>query len=180
MTALSFSVDIHRVKRGNRNSRSNRRRCCGRIDAQKQRKKETRSRQRRSRRICKSLGRNRKKKGKNKAAVYLVGLFLIILVFQSAPTLGTFVVISLTFYALRNEKTSPQGDEAEARTDSDTSPRTLSPSERQELMSRKCSVPGCNTGNFRMTDYCHKHQAHISSNSEPETEEEENWWGDGN
>ena len=112
----------------------------------------------------------------NKAVVYLVGLFLIILVFQSAPTLGAFVVISLTFYALRNEKTSPQGDEAEARTDSDTSPRTLSPSERQELMSRKCSVPGCNTGNFRMTDYCHKHQDHISSNSEPETEEEENWW----
>ena len=112
----------------------------------------------------------------NKAVVYLVGLFLIILVFQSAPTLGAFVVISLTFYALRNEKTSPQGDEAEARTDSDTSPRTLSPSERQELMSRKCSVPGCNTGNFRMTDYCHKHQDHISSNSEPETEEDENWW----
>ena len=122
----------------------------------------------------------KRKERNNKAAVYLVGLFLIILVFQSAPTLGAFVVISLTFYALRNEKTSPQGDEAEARTDSDTSPRTLSPSERQELMSRKCSVPGCNTGNFRMTDYCHKHQDHISSNSEPETEEEENWWGDEN
>ena len=118
----------------------------------------------------------KRKERNNKAVVYLVGLFLIILVFQSAPTLGAFVVISLTFYALRNEKTSPQGDEAEVRTDSDTSPRTLSPSERQELMSRKCSVPGCNTGNFRMTDYCHKHQDHISSNSEPETEEEENWW----
>ena len=118
----------------------------------------------------------KRKERNNKAVVYLVGLFLIILVFQSAPTLGAFVVISLTFYALRNEKTSPQGDEAEARTDSDTSPRTLSPSERQELMSRKCSVPGCNTGNFRMTDYCHKHQDHIPSNSEPETEEEENWW----
>ena len=122
----------------------------------------------------------KRKERNNKAVVYLVGLFLIILVFQSAPTLGAFVVISLTFYALRNEKTSPQGDEAEARTDSDTSPRTLSPSERQELMSRKCSVPGCNTGNFRMTDYCHKHQDHIPSNSEPETEEEENWWGDEN
>ena len=118
----------------------------------------------------------KRKERNNKAVVYLVGLFLIILVFQSAPTLGAFVVISLTFYALRNEKTSPQGDEAEARTDSDTSPRTFSPSERQELMSRKCSVPGCNIGNFRMTDYCHKHQDHISSNSEPETEEEENWW----
>ena len=118
----------------------------------------------------------KRKERNNKAVVYLVGLFLIILVFQSAPTLGAFVVISLTFYALRNEKASPQGDEAEARTDSDTSPRTLSPSERQELMSRKCSVPGCNTGNFRMTDYCHKHQDHIPSNSEPETEEEENWW----
>ena len=118
----------------------------------------------------------KRKERNNKAVVYLVGLFLIILVFQSAPTLGAFVVISLTFYALRNEKASSQGDEAEARTDSDTSPRTLSPSERQELMSRKCSVPGCNTGNFRMTDYCHKHQDHISSNSEPETEEEENWW----
>ena len=120
----------------------------------------------------------KRKERNNKAVVYLVGLFLIILVFQSAPTLGAFVVISLTFYALINEKTSSQGDEAEAeaRTDSDTSPRTLSPSERQELMSRKCSVPGCNTGNFRMTDYCHKHQDHISLNSEPETEEEENWW----
>ena len=118
----------------------------------------------------------KRKERNNKAVVYLVCLFLLILVFQSTPTLGVFVVISLTFYALRNEKTTPQGDEAEARTDSDTSPRTLSPSERQELMSRKCSVPGCNTGNFRMTDYCHKHQDHISSNSEPETEEEENWW----
>ena len=53
---------------------------------------------------------------------------------------------------------------------------TLSPSERQALLSRKCSVPGCNTGSFRMTDYCHKHQDHVSSNTEPETEEEENWW----
>ena len=118
----------------------------------------------------------KRKERNNKAAVYLVGVFLIILVFRSAPTLGAFVVISLTFYALRNEKTSPQGEEAEARTDSDTSAGALSPSERQELMSRKCSVPGCNTGNFRMTDYCHKHQDHISLNSEPETEEEENWW----
>ena len=118
----------------------------------------------------------KRKERNNKAVVYLVGLFLIILVFQSAPTLGAFVVISLTFYALRNEKTSPQGDEAEARTDSDTSPRTFSPSERQELMSSKCSVPGCYIANFRMTDYCHKHQDHIPSNSEPETEEEENWW----
>jgi len=118
----------------------------------------------------------KRKERNNKMTVYLVGLFLLILVFQSAPTLGAFVVISLTFYALRNEKTSPQGEEAEVRTDSDTSPGALSPSERQALMSRKCSVPGCNTGNFRMTDYCHKHQDHISSNSEPETEEEENWW----
>tara|TARA_Y100000816_G_C25610285_1_gene326435 strand:- start:156 stop:278 length:123 start_codon:yes stop_codon:yes gene_type:complete len=40
-----------------------------------------------------------------------------------------------------------------------------------------------------MTDYCHKHQDHISSNSEPETEEEDvlieavaeqNWWEDEN
>ena len=56
----------------------------------------------------------------------------------------------------------------------------LSPKERQALMSRKCSVPRCNTGNFRMTDYCHKHQDHISSNSEsnPEPNDEENWWED--
>ncbi len=67
--------------------------------------------------------------------------------------------------------------------------KKLSPKERQALMSRKCSVPGCNTGNFRMTDYCHKHQDHVSSNTEPESEEEEapiepeaeeNWWEDEN
>ena len=40
MTARSFWFHIHRVKRGNINSRSNHRRCCGRFDAQKQRKKK--------------------------------------------------------------------------------------------------------------------------------------------
>jgi len=122
----------------------------------------------------------KRKERNNKITLYLAGLLFIILFFQSAPTLGVFFAISLTFYALINEKTSPPGDEAEFRTDSDTSPGTLSPSERQELMSRKCSVPGCNTGNFRMTDYCHKHQDHISSNSEsnPEPNDEETWWED--
>ena len=120
----------------------------------------------------------KRKERNNKITLYLFGLLFIILFFQSAPTLGVFVAISLTFYAFINEKTSPPGEEAEFRTDSDTSPGTLSPSERQELMSRKCSVPGCNTGNFRMTDYCHKHQDHISSNSEsnPKPNDEENRW----
>ena len=54
----------------------------------------------------------------------------------------------------------------------------LSPSERQAFMSAKCSMPGCNSANFRMTDYCYKHRDHVSLNSEPETEEEENWWED--
>ena len=118
----------------------------------------------------------KRKERNNKVTLYLIGLILIILFFQSAPTLGVFVAISFTFYALIKEKTSPPDEEAEGRTDSKTSSGTISPSERQALMSRKCSVPGCNTGNFRMTDYCHKHQDHISSNSEPKTEEEENWW----
>ena len=55
----------------------------------------------------------KRKERNNKAAVYLVGLFLIILVFQSAPTLGAFVAISFTFYALIKEKTSPPDEEAE-------------------------------------------------------------------
>ncbi len=113
----------------------------------------------------------KRKERNNKITLYLVGLILIILFFQSAPTLGVFAAISMTFYALINAKRSPQSEEAEFQTDSEISPGTLSPSERQELMSRNCSVPGCNTGNFRMTDYCHKHQDHMSSNSEPESEE---------
>ena len=120
----------------------------------------------------------KRKERNNKITRYLVGLILIILIFHEPMVIVIFFLAILWIFgfALRFGLTSPPGEEAEARTDSDTSPRTLSPSERQELMSRKCSVPGCNTGNFRMTDYCHKHQDHISSNSEPETEGEENWW----
>ena len=122
----------------------------------------------------------KRKERNNKITRYLVGLILIILIFHEPMVIVIFFLAILWIFgfALRFGLTSPPGEEAEARTDSDTSPRTLSPSERQELMSRKCSVPGCNTGNFRMTDYCHKHQDHISSNSEPETEEDENWWED--
>ena len=124
----------------------------------------------------------KRKERNNKITRYLVGLILIILIFHEPMVIVIFFLAILWIFgfALRSGLTSPPGEEAEARTDSDTSPRTLSPSERQELMSRKCSVPGCNTGNFRMTDYCHKHQDHISSNSEsnPEPNDEENWWED--
>ena len=117
----------------------------------------------------------KRKERNNKMAVYLVGLFLLILIFQSSLGLG---ILLITLYAFTAISKLPKTTEKifETIPDSKTSPGTISPSERQALMSRKCSVPGCNTGNFRMTDYCHKHQDHISSNSEPETEEEENWW----
>ena len=107
----------------------------------------------------------KRKERNNKMAGSLVGLFLLIL----SPALGIFF-ITLIMYLW--PKTT--GKKSDTIPDSDTRPETISPSERQALMSRKCSVPGCNTGNFRMTDYCHKHQDHIPSNSEPETEEEEN------
>ena len=113
----------------------------------------------------------KRKERNNKAVVYLVCLFLFILISQSSPALG-MLFIALIMYLW--PKTT--GKKSDTIPDSKTSSGTISPSERQALMSRKCSVPGCNTGNFRMTDYCHKHQDHISSNSEPETEEEENWW----
>ena len=122
----------------------------------------------------------KRKERNNKMALFLVGIFLLIL----SPALG-MLFITLIMYLW--PKTT--GEKSDTIPNSDTSPGTLSPSERQELMSRKCSVPGCNTGNFRMTDYCHKHQDHISLNSEPETEEEEvlieavaeqNWWEDEN
>jgi len=113
----------------------------------------------------------KRKERNNKAVVYLVCLFLLILISQSSPALG-MLFIALIMYLW--PKTT--GKKSDTIPDSKTSSGTISPSERQALMSRKCSVPGCNTGNFRMTDYCHKHQDHISSNSEPETEEEENWW----
>ena len=113
----------------------------------------------------------KRKERNNKMAVYLVGLFLLIFFFQASPVLGMLFITLITYLW---PKTT--GKKSDTIPDSKTSPGTISPSERQALMSRKCSVPGCNTGNFRMTDYCHKHQDHISSNSEPETEEEENWW----
>ena len=113
----------------------------------------------------------KRKERNNKMAGSLVGLFLLIL----SPALGIFF-ITLIMYLW--PKTT--GKKSDTIPDSDTRPETISPSERQALMSRKCSVPGCNTGNFRMTDYCHKHQHHIPSKSEPETEEEENWWEDEN
>ena len=113
----------------------------------------------------------KRKERNNKAVVYLVCLFLLILISQSSPALG-MLFITLIMYLW--PKTT--GKKSDTIPDSKTSSGTISPSERQALMSRKCSVPGCNIGNFRMTDYCHKHQDHISSNSEPETEGEENWW----
>ena len=113
----------------------------------------------------------KRKERNNKAVVYLVCLFLFILISQSSPALG-MLFIALIMYLW--PKTT--GKKSDTIPDSKTSSGTISPSERQALMSRKCSVPGCNIGNFRMTDYCHKHQDHISSNSEPETEEEEIWW----
>lgn len=117
----------------------------------------------------------KRKERNNKMALFLVGLFLLILFFQSSPALG-MLFITLIMYLW--PKTT--GEKSDTIPDSKTSSGTISPSERQALMSRKCSVPGCNTGNFRMTDYCHKHQDCIQSNQEPETEEEENWWEDGN
>jgi len=113
----------------------------------------------------------KRKERNNKMAVYLVGLFLLIFFFQASPVLGMLFITLITYLW---PKTT--GKKSDTIPDSDTRPETISPSERQALMSRKCSLPGCNTGNFRMTDYCHKHQDHIPSNSEPETEEEENWW----
>ena len=115
------------------------------------------------------------KQRNRKMGVYLIGLFLLILTFQSSLGLG---ILFITLYAFSVISKLPKTTEKifETIPDSKTNPGTISPSERQALMSRKCSLPGCNIGNFRMTDYCHKHQDHISSNSEPETEEEENWW----
>ena len=117
------------------------------------------------------------KQRNRKMGVYLIGLFLLILTFQSSLGLG---ILFITLYAFSVISKLPKTTEKifETIPDSKTNPGTISPSERQALMSRKCSLPGCNIGNFRMTDYCHKHQDHISSNSEPETEEEENWWED--
>ncbi len=117
------------------------------------------------------------KQRNRKMGVYLIGLFLLILSFQSSLGLG---ILFVTLYAFSVISKLPKTTEKifETIPDSKTNPGTISPSERQALMSRKCSLPGCNIGNFRMTDYCHKHQDHISSNSEPETEEEENWWED--
>ena len=117
----------------------------------------------------------KRKERNNKMALFLAGSFFLILIFQSSLGLG---ILLITLYAFTAISKLPKTTEKifEAIPDSKTSPGTISPSERQALMSRKCSVPGCNTGNFRMTDYCHKHQDHISSNSEPETEGEENWW----
>ena len=141
---------------------------------------------------AKILGEIEKRKERNnKMAVFLVGLFLFILFIQEPMVILVLFLAILWIFGiiLRYEKTTPLGEEAEFRTDSKTNSGTISPSERQALMSRKCSVPGCKTGNFRMTDYCHKHQDHIPSNSEPETEEEEvlieavaeqNWWEDEN
>ena len=117
----------------------------------------------------------KRKERNNKMAVFLVGLFLFILE-PMVILVFSLAILWIFGITLRYGNTPPTDEEAEDRTDSKTSSGTLSPSERQALMSRKCSVPGCNTGNFRMTDYCHKHQDHISSNSEPETEGEENWW----
>ena len=115
------------------------------------------------------------KQRNRKMGVYLIGLFLLILSFQSSLGLG---ILFVTLYAFSVISKLPKTTEKifETIPDSKTNPGTISPSERQALMSRKCSLPGCNIGNFRMTDYCHKHQDHISSNSEPETEEAENWW----
>tara|TARA_Y100000994_G_scaffold63821_1_gene51895 strand:- start:122 stop:424 length:303 start_codon:yes stop_codon:yes gene_type:complete len=55
----------------------------------------------------------KRKERNNKITLYLIGLILIILFFQSAPALGAFVAISFTFYALIKEKTSPPDEEAE-------------------------------------------------------------------
>ena len=110
----------------------------------------------------------KRKERNNKMAVYLIGIFFVFIIAGVAGIFfATILIFLMKAYVV-----------AEVQTDSEASPGTISPSERQALMSRKCSVPGCNTGNFRMTDYCHKHQDHISSNSEPETEGEENWWED--
>ena len=117
----------------------------------------------------------KRKERNNKMAVYLVGLFLLIFFFQASPVLGMLFITLITYLW---PKTT--GKKSDTILDSRISHETISPSARQALMARKCSVPACNTGNFRMTDYCHKHQEHISSNSEPETEEEENWWEDEN
>ena len=126
----------------------------------------------------------KRKERNNKMAVYLVGLFLLIFFFQASPVLGMLFITLITYLW---PKTT--GKKSDTILDSRISHETISPSARQALMSRKCSVPACNTGNFRMTDYCHKHQDHISSNSEPETEEEDilieavaeqNWWEDEN
>ena len=110
---------------------------------------------------------------------------------------GIFICFLILFILSRDEDyrrhslfMKPKDKESEEEESSaKKNSEKLSPKERQALMSRKCSVPGCNTGNFRMTDYCHKHQDHKSSNSEPESEEEEapiepeaeeNWWEDEN
>ena len=41
-----------------------------------------------------------------------------------------------------------------------------------------CAVEGCNALTFRSTDYCWRHQDEPPLDSEPDHEQEPNWWED--
>jgi len=44
-------------------------------------------------------------------------------------------------------------------------------------INNNCSIDGCNTMKYEETEYCLRHEP--SMVSEEETEQEENWWSDG-
>ena len=44
-------------------------------------------------------------------------------------------------------------------------------------INKNCSIDGCNTMKYEETEYCLRHEP--SMVSEEETEQEENWWSDG-
>ena len=52
------------------------------------------------------------------------------------------------------------------------------PAQRRSNQLIKCAVEGCNALAFRSTDYCWKHQDEPPLDSEPNPEQESNWWED--
>ena len=45
-------------------------------------------------------------------------------------------------------------------------------------ISNNCSIDGCNAMRYEESIYCLRHKP--NKESEEETQQEENWWGDGN
>ncbi|RCH77292.1 MAG: hypothetical protein DBX04_00875 [Candidatus Poseidoniales archaeon] len=53
-----------------------------------------------------------------------------------------------------------------------------SPTQRRSNQLINCAVEGCNALTFRSTDYCWRHQDEPPLDSEPDPEQEPNWWED--